>query len=138
MLGDPAGERPPVHTSLQRFLAVLAGAAAAATLSACATADEDATDGALDAPAATVAVAGFAYDPASIRVGVGDRVTWTNDDSVGHTVTAGTPGEPGDDFDESLGGSGGTASITFDEPGQFEYFCRIHPRMTGEVVVESG
>jgi len=77
-----------------------------------------------------VTVDGFAYNPASIEVNVGDTVTWTNQDAVAHTVTS-------DDgaFAEPLPGSGGTATITFNTAGTFAYHCSIHPNMHGTVVV---
>ncbi|MFP5321798.1 MAG: plastocyanin/azurin family copper-binding protein [Acidimicrobiia bacterium] len=86
-----------------------------------------------DAEPAVVA-ASFTFEPASIEVSAGDTVTWRNEDGVGHTVTAGTPEEPGDAFAEELP-AGGTAEVGFDEAGTFPYFCAIHPTMTGAVVV---
>lgn len=86
-----------------------------------------------DARPAVVA-ADFTFQPPSIEVAAGDAVTWRNEDGVGHTVTAGTPEEPADGFDEELP-AGGTAEVAFDEAGTFPYFCRIHPSMTGAVVV---
>ena len=90
-----------------------------------------------DAEAASgdsVTIAGFAFDPATVEVSRGATVTWTNEDGVAHTVTAGEPGTPADTFDESVD-SGSSAEITFDEAGTFPYFCAIHPSMTGEVAV---
>ena len=83
---------------------------------------------------AAVIIADFSFEPASIETSTGAAVTWTNEDGVTHTVTAGEPGSPADAFDESLD-SGDTAEVTFDEAGTFPYFCSIHPNMTGEVVV---
>jgi plastocyanin len=77
----------------------------------------------------------IAFAPPSIEVGVGDTVTWTNRDAVGHTVTSGTPGDPDGAFDEPLDAEGGTVAVTFDEPGTYVYFCDLHHNMTGEVVV---
>ena len=72
------------------------------------------------------------FQPAEVSVGVGDTVTWTNNDSVDHDVTAdsfssGDPGgmAPGDTFDH-----------TFDEAGTFDYVCTVHPGMEGSVTVE--
>ena len=81
-----------------------------------------------------VAIVDFAFDPSTIEVGAGSTVTWTNEDGVTHTVTAGTPGSAEETFDESLDG-GASAEVTFDEAGTFPYFCAIHTDMTGEVVV---
>ena len=57
-------------------------------------------------------------------------MTWSNDDSVPHTVTARE-----DTFDSGVLMSGESFSQTFAEPGTYDYFCAIHPSMTGTVVV---
>ena len=87
-----------------------------------------------DDTGSTVSIADFTFDPGTVEVPAGTTVTWTNDDGVGHTVTAGTPDAPEDAFDERLD-PGGEGEVSFDEPGTFTYFCAIHPSMTGEVVV---
>ena len=79
--------------------------------------------------AGAVTISGFVFEPDTVEVAVGDTVTWTNEDSVDHTVTA-----EGGAFSEPIGG-GDEVSVTFDEAGTYEYFCGIHPDMTGEVVV---
>ena len=84
--------------------------------------------------AAAVEIVDFSFDPERIEVSTGSTVTWTNEDGVAHTVTAGRPGDAQDTFDRSLEG-GGSAEIAFEEAGTFPYFCSIHPRMTGEVAV---
>jgi plastocyanin len=81
------------------------------------------------APAA-VSIIDLAFEPAALEVGAGATVTWTNDDSIPHTVTA----REGD-FNSGVLQSGGSFSQTFSEPGTFEYFCAIHPSMTGTVTV---
>jgi plastocyanin len=75
---------------------------------------------------------GIAFKPAEVTVSAGDTVTWTNNDSVAHDVTAdafssGEPGgmAPGDNFKH-----------TFQEAGTFDYVCTVHPGMEGTVVVE--
>lgn len=98
-----------------------------------ATAEPD--DGPGDASGLTVTVSGLAFQDASVTVPAGATVTWTNEDSVAHTVTSGTPDEATAVFDEPLPG-GGQATVTVDEPGTYAYFCEIHPSMTAEVVVE--
>ena len=81
---------------------------------------------------AEVSMEGIAFQPAEVTVSAGDTVTWTNNDSVGHDVTAdsfssGDPGgmAPGDTFEH-----------TFEEAGTFDYVCTVHPGMEGSVVVE--
>lgn len=82
-----------------------------------------------------VLVQGFRYQPAGIEVPAGTTVTWSNEDQINHTVTAGTPEAPEDAFDLELAGAGTAASHTFDEPGTYVYFCKVHESMRGEVVV---
>jgi plastocyanin len=80
--------------------------------------------------AAEITIADFAFSGAS-SVSVGDTVEVTNDDSVGHTWTA----EEGE-FDSGTLNSGDTFEFTFEEAGEFDYFCQIHPNMTGTITVE--
>lgn len=77
-----------------------------------------------------VTIAHFQFSPQSITVKAGTTVTWTNNDSVSHTVT-GDNGGPG-----SSGLSNGQSySYTFTTPGTYTYHCTIHPMMKGTVVV---
>ncbi|MDQ4124656.1 MAG: plastocyanin/azurin family copper-binding protein [Actinomycetota bacterium] len=96
-----------------------------------------------------VVVEHVAFSPARLEVDAGSKVTWTNrDDNVVHTATSGTPGDkgvPGLDngtparpdgtFDGEMDGADASFSFTFDEPGTYAYFCRVHQSMTGEIVV---
>jgi plastocyanin len=82
--------------------------------------------------AASVTMEGIAFNPAEITVKAGDTVTWTNEDSAGHDVTA-------DDFNSGSPGGiaqGDTFEHTFDTAGTFEYVCTVHPGMEGTVKVE--
>ena len=77
------------------------------------------------------------YIPAEVTIGVGGTVTWTNDDTAAHTVTSGTAsGGPDGIFDSSIVMAGGMFEHTFDESGEYDYFCIVHPWMTGKVIVE--
>jgi len=82
------------------------------------------------------AESGSCFLPSELTVSVGETVTWDNDSSVIHTVTSGSF-EDGPDsvFDSSIVMSGDTFTHTFTETGQYEYFCSIHPWMTGTVIV---
>lgn len=62
---------------------------------------------------------------------VGDTVTITNEDAVAHTWTA-VDGE----FDSGSFAEGETFEFTFEEAGEFDYFCSIHPQMEGTITVE--
>lgn len=70
------------------------------------------------------------YSVNVLSVAVGTTVTWTNEDNTMHTVTA-VDGS----FDSGFFEGGETWSHTFDEPGEFEYFCLPHPWMRARVVV---
>jgi predicted secreted protein with PEFG-CTERM motif len=77
------------------------------------------------------------YDPYEVTVDVGGEVTWSNDDTAGHTVTSGTlDGGPDGVFDSGLFMAGKTFSHKFEEAGEFPYFCVVHPWMTGVVIVQ--
>ena len=89
-----------------------------------------------NAEATSVKIALFRFQPKTRRVPAGTTVTWHNDDAILHTVTAGLPGQPTGDFDEELADKGASASVRFDRPGTFTYFCARHPEaMRGEVTV---
>ena len=77
----------------------------------------------------------FQFRPSAIAVSAGTRVTWTNQDDIEHTVTAGVPEKPDASFDVTLAGKGATASALFSTPGTHTYFCRRHQHMRGEVKV---
>lgn len=84
--------------------------------------------------AAKVEIADYAYEPDPVRIQVGGKVTWQNEDSVAHTATA-------DDgsFDTGPIEEGKIKSETFKKAGTFTYICSIHPQMKGTVeVVEKG
>ncbi|MDH3766223.1 MAG: plastocyanin/azurin family copper-binding protein, partial [Nitrosopumilus sp.] len=76
------------------------------------------------------------YLPYSITISPGDTVEWNNIDSAAHTVTSGNISDGYDGvFDSGLFMSGLTFEFTFDETGTFDYFCMVHPWMTGDVIV---
>ncbi|MGI0004010.1 MAG: cupredoxin domain-containing protein, partial [Candidatus Nitrosotenuis sp.] len=78
------------------------------------------------------------FIPSTVEIGVGGTVTWTNDDTAAHTVTSGSIAADGPDgtFDSSIFMAGKTFEFTFDEAGEYDYFCVVHPWMTGKVIVE--
>ncbi len=76
------------------------------------------------------------YVPYSLEIRVGDTVSWSNDDSAAHTVTSGSVSDDaGVTFDSSLFMAGTAFEHTFDDAGTFDYFCMVHPWMTGKIVV---
>jgi plastocyanin len=80
--------------------------------------------------ATEVEIQDFVFDPPHIQVNVGDTVTWTQGaDPEAHTATA-----DDDSFDTGvLSDQGDTGEFTFEEPGEYPYFCEIHPEMLGQV-----
>lgn len=82
------------------------------------------------AVSATVQIKMFAFTPKILTVTAGSTVTWTNVDDEPHTVTAvgGTFHSPALDTNDKF-------SFTFSKPGEYAYFCRLHPQMTAKVIV---
>jgi hypothetical protein len=77
-----------------------------------------------------VLIEGFRFNPGTIELKAGSKLAWKNGDPTAHTVIA----KDGSFRSEPLP-SGKGFGVTFDRPGQFSYFCAIHPRMTGTVRV---
>lgn len=76
------------------------------------------------------------YSDTVLTVAPGTTVLWTNDDTIAHTVTSGNLNDGITDlFDSSLFPPGETFEFTFDDAGTFDYFCVVHPWMTGAVDV---
>jgi amicyanin len=78
-----------------------------------------------------VKIDNFSFSPKSLTVRAGATVTWMNQDDIPHNVvsTEKTFSSPVLDTDQNF-------SFTFREPGSYPYYCKIHPMMTGTVVVE--
>ena len=98
---------------------------------------------------AVVVIQNYAFNPAQLTITAGTTVTWTNKDTVGHTVTEGNPESPKSPservFDSSHGTSGADVitippgqswSFTFTTPGEYDYYCIPHPYMTGHISVQ--
>jgi plastocyanin len=86
---------------------------------------------------AEVEMSGIKFVPDSVTVAKGGKVTWTNNDSVGHDVTkTGGPGAAFKSGDPGGMAEGDTFSQTFDTPGQIKYVCTVHQNMTGTVTVK--
>jgi plastocyanin len=83
--------------------------------------------------AAQVVIDNFAYSPREITVTPGTRVTWVNHDDVPHTVTSGVKPRT---FDSGALDTDDTFSFVFRAPGTYDYFCAVHPHMTGKVIVK--
>jgi plastocyanin len=80
---------------------------------------------------AEVKVDNFSFGPMSLTVAVGTTVTWTNRDDIPHTVVS-----TDKVFKSKVLDTDEKFSFTFDKAGTYPYFCSIHPKMTGSVVVQ--
>jgi plastocyanin len=78
-----------------------------------------------------VKIDNFSFGPAQITVPVGTTVTWTNRDDIPHTVVS-----TDKVFKSKVLDTDEKFSFTFSKAGTYPYFCSIHPKMTGKVVVQ--
>ena len=112
--------------SLATFVAIVAGSAEkrAAVV---------ATSAPTSAPSAKVTIDNFSFTPAELTITAGQTVTWINHDDVPHTVISRKP-------DRSLKSDAldtdETYKHTFATAGTYDYFCSVHPHMTGRVIVK--
>ena len=83
-------------------------------------------------PPAALTIDNFTFNPQSLTVKAGTTVTWTNRDDIPHGIASANNAfkkSKALDTDDSF-------SFTFTTPGTYQYFCYIHPNMTGKIVVE--
>jgi plastocyanin len=78
-----------------------------------------------------VTIENFTFTPAALPVPVGATVTWVNRDDTPHTVVS-----TENKFKSQTLDTDGEFSYKFTGPGTYEYFCSVHPKMTGKVVVQ--
>lgn len=76
-----------------------------------------------------IMIKNFTFSPQTVTIKSGTTVTWTNQDSVAHTVIS-------DSFASNNLNPGDTFQFTFNTPGTYNYHCSIHPSMTGTVIVQ--
>jgi len=86
---------------------------------------------AADAAPTVISIKGMHFTPATLTVVPGTKVTWVNEDESPHTVT-----EQSRVFHSAALDTKDSFSYTFATPGEFAYFCTIHPMMTGKIVVK--
>ena len=79
-----------------------------------------------------VKIDNFAFAPQRVVVKAGTTVTWINDDDIPHTIASSTKLFKSNALDTK-----DKFSFTFTTPGAYEYFCSLHPHMTGAIVVEA-
>jgi len=78
-----------------------------------------------------ITIDNFSFTPAELTIAPGAIVVWVNNDDVPHTVV-GTRQE----FRSKALDTGDMFSYKFDNPGTYEYFCSVHPMMTGKIIVK--
>lgn len=76
-----------------------------------------------------VTIKNFAFNPGTLTVKAGTKVTWTNQDAATHHIKS-------DTFSSNDLNQGDKFEFTFNDKGSFDYHCAIHPSMIGKIVVE--
>ena len=120
-----------------RRLVLLLCAAVALAAAGCGSSNDNSSSSSTSTPAASssgggvaVKMANIAFAPKDVTVKVGQKITWTNDDSTNHNVTA----DSGADFKSKDFGKGGTFEFTPDKAGKITYECTLHPNMKGATI----
>jgi plastocyanin len=85
------------------------------------------------AASAEVKIDNFTFGPATLTVAAGTTVTWTNRDDIPHTVVSADDPKT---FKSKVLDTDEKFSYRFAKPGTYPYFCSIHPKMTGKVIVQ--
>jgi plastocyanin len=134
-----------MNTTHRRTAALAGTSFALAALAACGSGSAtDSSPAAATGKANTVATKLLTFGPEKLTVKAGTKVTWTDTDSIAHTVTTGTftLGSNGLRTAENPDGvldlplrKGKDVSFTFDKPGRYVYYCSIHKGMSGEIDV---
>ena len=80
-----------------------------------------------------IVIDNFTFDPPMLTIPVGTKVTWVNHDDVPHTATSTAKPKQ---FESGTLDSDDKFSHVFTVPGTYEYFCAVHPKMTGRIIVK--
>ncbi len=78
-----------------------------------------------------VVIENFSFQPASLTVKAGTKVTWVNRDDVPHTAT-----DTDKRFNSKTLDTDDQFAFTFEQPGTYNYYCALHPKMTGQIIVK--
>ena len=84
-----------------------------------------------DSSSYVISIKDFQFSPRMITIHSGSKVTWTNKDEEPHKVV-----EVNSTFTSQPLDTDNSFTYEFDAPGTYEYFCSLHPHMTGKIVVE--
>ena len=133
---DAAAEKATAEAAAKADAAEAAAAEAAAAEAAAAVPQTHIVETAMGSGAPGCETSNACYLPQDITISTGDTVRWDNVDTAAHTVSGGSPANgPSGVFDSSLLMAGGDYSFTFDDAGNYDYFCMVHPWMVGSVTV---
>ncbi|MGE0258707.1 MAG: cupredoxin family copper-binding protein [Alphaproteobacteria bacterium] len=80
---------------------------------------------------AVIVISNYEFNPAVLTVAPGTTVTWVNEDQSPHTIAEQTKAFRSPALDTS-----DRFSYTFAQPGEFAYYCTLHPMMVGKIVVK--
>jgi plastocyanin len=80
-----------------------------------------------------IVIDNFTFDPPTLTIPVGTKVTWVNHDDVPHTATSTAKPKR---FESGTLDTDDKFSHVFTAPGTYEYFCAVHPKMTGKIIVK--
>ena len=83
------------------------------------------------ADANEIVIQNFAFEPSTLTIKVGEKVTWVNRDDEPHTATA-----TDKRFNSKTLENGDRFSTEFTSPGTYKYYCALHPKMTGQIIVK--
>ena len=89
--------------------------------------------GAVQAATVTITIDNFTFSPETVTIHAGDTVIWTNQDDIPHVVA-----EKDGKFRSTALDTGESYSRMFSAPGTVDYYCAIHPHMTGSVIAVDG
>jgi plastocyanin len=84
-------------------------------------------------PVQEIAIDNFAFSPATVTIAPGTRVVWINHDDVPHTATSTSKPKR---FESGTLDTDDKFAHVFTEPGTYNYFCAVHPKMTGQIIVK--
>ncbi len=80
-----------------------------------------------------VTIDNFSFNPQTVTVKPGDTINWINQDDIPHNVREATAGT----FKCKVMDTGEDCNVPFQQPGEYKYFCALHPHMTGTVIVKA-
>jgi plastocyanin len=80
-----------------------------------------------------VKIDNFSFGPIALTIPVGTTVTWTNRDDIPHNTVSNDDSKT---FKSKVLDTDEKFSFTFNKPGTYPYFCSIHPKMTGKIIVQ--